>query len=59
MLAVRWLGAAAVVFVVTAPFLLKVINRNAGPEVTVERVQSRVVQDSVLASGNLIYEDEA
>ncbi|GEA02592.1 RND transporter [Alteromonas sp. KUL17] len=48
-----------IIFILSSPFTLKWFSAPPSIEVTVEPVVSRVIRDSVLSSGNLIYKDEA
>lgn len=49
----------AMVFILVSPLILRVFSQAHEVDVEVDRVTSRVIRDSVLSSGNLIYNEEA
>lgn len=55
----KWFWAGAVVFVLVSPFLVRAVSGRAQVEVDVVPAVPRTVRDFILASGNLIYQNEA
>lgn len=55
----RLLGPVGIALVLLAPFLVQIIDRRSTMLVVSVPIGTRIVRDSVIASGNLIYEREA
>ena len=55
----KWLIAAGIACLFVVPFLLKYLNGDAIQQVEVQKVAPREIKASILASGNLVYQDQA
>ena len=55
----QWIGCLGIAFVLASPFAVHALHRSSALPVDTGYGQVRVVRDSVLASGSLIYDEEA
>lgn len=55
----RWIGIAAVIAVLGLPFLVKQGGSSASKQVEIEAAAPREVRASILASGNLVFREQA
>jgi len=55
----KWLGITAVVAMLTIPLVLKLTRSQPELAVEVEKIAQHEIRSSILASGNLVYQEQA
>lgn len=55
----KWIGIAAIAAVLIIPVVLKLTSKGQTKEMEVEKVAPHEIRASILASGNLVYQEEA
>lgn len=55
----KWIGITLVIAVIAIPITLKSLRSEAAKEVEIEAIEARTLKASILASGNLVYREQA